>query len=227
MPEFPVFRGNCPANVSKDAKYSVRSGKTGPVVALTYNTGDDERWYMTTEKHPELVSMVNAVKTAHGGAPNGSFYINEYKQVIVPVIGSSDYYLAPSYDKPLRFEFEGKTLSGEPVDWDGNPLSPGAEWTGPHPGIPYVLAAGGNDVYYSYSPRPNVEKRVKLTKVMDSPTAVEVAARIRDHKGYSGGRFYVNEFRSIFAPVQEGYDWRYIYIGELDLGKWFPPFVPT
>ena len=227
MPEFPVFRGNCPANVSKDAKYAVRSGKTGPVVALTYNTGDDERWYMTTEKHPELVSMVNAVKTAHGGAPNGSFYINEYKQVIVPVIGSSDYYLAPSYDKPLRFEFEGKTLSGEPVDWDGNPLSPGAEWTGPHPGIPYVLAAGGNDVYYSYSPRPNVEKRVKLTKVMDSPTAVEVAARIRDHKGYSGGRFYVNEFRSIFAPVQEGYDWRYIYIGELDLGKWFPPFVPT
>lgn len=227
MPEFPVFRGNCPANVSKDAKYSVRSGKTGPVVALTYNTGDDERWYMTTEKHPELVSMVNAVKTAHGGAPNGSFYINEYKQVIVPVVESSDYYLAGVYDKPLRFEFEGKTLSGEPVAWDGTPLNPGGEWTGPHPGIPYVLAAGGNDIYYSFSPRPNVEKRVKLTKVIDPPTAVEVAAKIRDHKGYSGGRFYVNEFRSIFAPVQEGYDWRYIYIGELDLGKWFPPFVPT
>ena len=38
--------------------------------------------------------MVNAVKTARGQAPNGSFYINEYKQVIVPVVGSTDYYLA-------------------------------------------------------------------------------------------------------------------------------------
>ena len=222
MPEFPVYRGNCPANVAKDAKYTVRSGKTGPVVALTFNTGDDERWYMTTESHPELVAMVNAVKTAHGSAPNGSFYINEYNQVIVPVVGSSDYFLAGTYDNRLRFEFEGKTLSGEPFDWEGNPLSPGAAWTGPHPGIPYVLAAGGADIYYDCIPRPNVTKRVKLSKAVDPPTANEVAGMIREHKGYSGGRFYVNEFRSIFAPIQEGYDWQYIYVGELDLSKWFP-----
>lgn len=222
MPEYPVFRGNCPANVAKDAKYTVRSGKTGPVVALTFNTGDDERWYMTTEGHPELVAMVNAVKTAHGGAPNGSFYINEYKQVIVPVVGSSDYYLAGMYVKALRFEFEGRTLSGEPLDWNGNPISPGAEWIGPHPGIPYVLAAGGSDIYYDFSPRPNVEKRVKLSKATNPPNANAVAAVIREHKGFSGGRFYVNEFRSIFAPIQEGYEWRYVYVGELDLEKWFP-----
>lgn len=222
MPEFPVFRGNCPANVAKDAKYTVRSGKMGPVVALTYNTGDDERWYMTTENHPELVAKVNAVKTAHGGAPNGSFYINEYSQVIVPVVGSSDYYIAGTYEKRLRFEFEGRTLSGDPLDLDGNPISPGGQWTGPHPGIPYVLAAGGSDIYYDCIPRPNVTKRVKLSKVLDPSTAAEVAGRIREHKGYNGGRFYVNEFRSIFAPIQEGYEWQYIYVGELDLTKWFP-----
>ena len=90
------------------------------------------------------------------------------------------------------------------------------------PVSPYVLAAGGSDVYYDFSPRPNVQKRVKLSKAIDPPIANAVAAMIREHKGYSGGRFYVNEFRSIFAPVQEGYDWRYIYIGELDLEKWFP-----
>lgn len=222
MPEFPVFRGNCPANVAKDAKYTVRSGPTGPVVALTYNTGDDERWYATTEKHPELVAMVNAVKTSHGSAPNGSFYINEYNQVIVPVVGSMEYYYAGKYENRLRFEFEGKTLSGEPMDLDGNPISPGGQWTGPHPGIPYVLAAGGADVYYDRVPRPNVKKRVKLSRALDPPTAAEVAGMIREHKGYDGGRFYVNEFRSVFAPVKEGYEWQYIYVGELDLEKWFP-----
>jgi hypothetical protein len=209
-------------NVAKDAKYTIRSGKTGPVVALTYNTGDDERWYMTTEGHPELVAMVNAVKTAEGGAPNGSFYINEYKQVIVPVIGSSDYYLAGDYEKPLRFEFEGKILSGEPFDWNGTPLSPGAEWTGPHPGIPYVLAAGGSDIYYDFSPRPNVQKRMKLSKATDQLTAEAVAAIVRGHKGFSGGRFYVNEFRTIFSPIKEGDERRHVYIGELDLRMWFP-----
>ena len=222
MPEFPVFRGNCPTNVAKDAKYTVRSGEAGPVVSLTFNTGDDERWYMTTENHPELVAMVNAVKTGQGSAPNGSFYINEYNQVIVPVLGSTDYFIAGTYATRLRFEFEGKTLSGEAIDLDGNPISPGGQWTGPHPGIPYVLAAGGADVYYDSTPRPNVKKRVKLSKVLDPPTASEVAGMIREHKGYSGGRFYVNEFRSIFAPIQEGYDWQYIYVGELDLSKWFP-----
>ena len=222
MPEFPVFKGNCPANVAKDAKYTVRSGKTGPVVALSYNTRDDERWYMATENHPELVAMVNAVKGSQGAAPNGSFYINEYSQVIVPVVGSAAYYFAGIYKKRLRFEFEGKTLSGEPRDWDGNPIMPGDDWMGPHPGIPYVLAAGGSDVYYESTPRPNVRKKLKLSKTLDRPTAAEVAGMICKYKGQAGGRFYVNEFRSIFAPVQEGYDWRYIYIGELDLSNWFP-----
>jgi hypothetical protein len=222
MPEYPVYRGNCPGNVNKDAKYAIRSGRLGPVVALTYNTTDDEKWYMSTESHPELVAIVNAVKVAHGGALNGSFYINEYKQVIVPIVGGNSYYFAGKYSKPLRFEFEGRILSGEAIDWDGHPLVPGAEWMGPHPGIPYVLAAGGNDVYYSFSPRPNVEKRVKLSTVIDSQIAVEVSAKIREHKGFSGGRFYVNEFGSIFAPIQEGYDWRYIYVGQIELSKWFP-----
>lgn len=222
MPEFPVFRGNCPRNVSKDAKYSVRSGKASPLVGLTFCTNDDERWYMTNERHPELVAMVNAVKTAHGNPPNGSFYINEYKQVIVPVADSDTYYLAGTYDKPLRFEFEGKTLSGEPVDLTGNPLSPGNEWVGPHPGVPYILAAGGNDVYYRSSPRPNVKKDVKLSKLVGAEAAKEVAAQIRSVKGFAGGRFYVNECCSIFAPVKEGLDWRYLFIGTLDLSLWFP-----
>ena len=227
MPEFPLFRGNCPRNVSKDAKFSVRSGRPSPLIGLTYNTSDDERWYMTSERHPELVAMVNAVKTAHGNPPNGSFYINEYKQVIVPVADSEDYYLAGGYEKCLRFEFEGKTLSGEPIDLTGNPLSPGDEWVGPHPGVPYVLAAGGNDIYYRSNPRPNVTKDIKLSKVVGAEIAKSIADQIRAVKGFGGGRFYVNECSSMFAPVNDGVAWQYLFIGTLDLARWFPMVGPT
>jgi hypothetical protein len=222
MAMFSRFEGNCPRNVAKDAKYSVRTGKEGPVIALTYRALEDERWHVTTEKHPELVQMVNAVKLSLGLPPNGAFYINEYKQVIVPTAASDAYFLAGRYDQPLRFEFEGKTLSGEAIDLEGNPLSSGDTWTGPHPGIPYLLVAGGDDIRYTIQPRPNVEKDVKLSKVIGSQAAQAVAARIRSVKGYPGGRFYVNEFRTVFAPIEEGREWRYVYVGQIDLAAWFP-----
>lgn len=222
MPEFPVFRGNCPRNVSKDAKYSVR----GQEVGLMYETAEDEVWRVTTDSHPELVTMVNNVKTSLGSL-KGAFYINEYKQVIVPVPGSRNYYLAGEYEKPLRFNFEDKIISGEPIDLDGNPISPGEQWVGPHPGVSYVLKAGGGDIYYTSEPRPNVETKNRLSKLIGPEATNEVCALIREHKGFDGGRFYVNEFRSIFTPIKEGYDWQYIYVGELDLDKWFPKIEIT
>ena len=138
---------------------------------------------MTTKAHPELADMVNDVKRTHGTGPNGPFYINEYKQVIVPVGDEAQYYFAGTYDAPLQFEFEGKTISGEPLDLDGKPLRPGDTWTGPHAGIPYVLAAAGNDVYYRTFPRPNVEKRVKLSAEKGRSAAEQIARLLSAFKG--------------------------------------------
>jgi len=128
MSTFAVFQGNCPKNVAKDAKYSVKSGEDGPVVKIIYQTTEGEKWHASTEDHPALVNMVNEVKISLGQPPNGSFYINEYKQVIVPVVNKESYYLAGAYEKPLKFEFEGKIISGEPVDLDGNPINSGDDW---------------------------------------------------------------------------------------------------
>jgi hypothetical protein len=167
--------------------------------------------------------MVNEVKVSMGGAPNGAFYINEYKQVIVPVGEKSDYYLAGTYDGDLRFNFEGKTLSGEAVDLEGNPLSPGDTWVGPRPGIPYTLCAGGKDIKYTVSPRPNVQREILLSRAIGRDDAVKVASRVAAFKGYTGGRFYINEWRVIFAPIAQDSDWRYVFIGQLDLDDpWFP-----
>jgi hypothetical protein len=84
-----------------------------------------------------------------------------------------------------------------------------------------LLAAGGDDIRYTIQPRPNVEKDVKLSNVIGPAAGRAAAANIRSVKGYAGGRFYVNEFRTVFAPIQEDGEWRYVYVGQLDLAAWF------
>jgi hypothetical protein len=224
MSDFPIFTGNCPRNVSKDAKYSVRHDrKTGVLgVGLTYRTGEDERWHMTTIQHPDLVDMVNAVKLAHGGGANGPFYINEYKQVVVPVGDSAQYYLAGKYEAPLEFHFKGRTISGKPIGADGQRLQPGDTWHGPHAGIPYVLTAAGDDIYYRTRPEPEIEKRVRLSNKRGRVTAAQMARLLSAIKGPSGGRFYVNEFRCVFTPIDNGESLHYIYFGQIELDSWFP-----
>lgn len=218
------FTGNCPRNVSKDARYSVRVAKAPNTyeIGLVYRAQNDEQWKVVSDVHPELVEMVNAVKLKKTHTPGGSFYINEYQQVIVPVTGEDAYYYAGNYDKLLAFDFEGHRISGEPTDLAGNPLSPGDIWEGPHVGIPYVLCAGGQDIKYSRELRPNVTKEERLSRVIGPQAARGVAAQIREVKGFSGGRFYVNERRSIFAPMTDGWQVKYLYIGQLDLERWFP-----
>jgi len=219
-----IFPGNCPHNVNKDAKYSVRG--TDGRVGLMYSTSEGERWHMSTDAHPDLADMVNDVKRTHGTGPRGPFYINEYKQVIVPAGDQAQYYFAGTYDLPLRFEFEGKTISGEPLGLDGKALQPGDTWTGPRAGIPYVLTAAGNDIYYKTFPRPDVEKKVKLSLKKSKSAAEQIARLLSAFKGAGGGRFYVNEFCSVFSSVNGTTGLQYIYIGQINLDSWFPdPFA--
>lgn len=222
MTPYPRFTGNCPRSVAKEAKYAIRSGRSGPVVALTYRAPTGERWLATTEEHPDLVRKVNEAKMAYGDTTHGPFYINEYGQVLVPVGPDADYYLAGEYDRELVFDFEGKRLSGDAVDLNGRRLQRGDEWEGPHPGIPYVLAAGGRDIYYNARPRKNVTKQVKLSAAIGPERAASFARQIGEIKGFQGGRFYVNEWRHMFAPVGREGEWRYVYLGGLTLEEWFP-----
>lgn len=217
------FTGNCPGNVSKDSKYKVKWDKGKYVIGIVYVTDDDEKWFPVSEDHAELVEMVNKVKASITGSEGGAFYINEYRQVIVPCAGEDgSYYLAGEYHKDLIFEFEGKIISGNAVDLEGNPVQPGDLWPGPHPGIPYTLAAGGKDIYFRYSPRPRVEKEVRLSKVIGREKAAKVARWIAATKGPLGGRFYVNEFCQVFAPRTGDYGIDYLYVGKLeDMENWF------
>jgi len=218
------FLGNCPSNVNRDAKYSVRIERGEYVVGLFYRSTEGELWYPSNADHPDLVEMVNNVKTSFTGNPGGAFYVNEYRQVLVPVVGEErEYYLAGEYDPPLEFEFEGKILSGNAKDLDGKPINPGDVWVGPHPGIPYVLKAGGKDICYKYWVRPQVEKEVRLSICIGSEEAEKVASEITRLKGAAGGRVYINEFCQMFTPNTGDSGLNYISLGKIaDLQYWFP-----
>jgi hypothetical protein len=222
--DFPVFTGNCPSNVNKDSKYSVKTRKGQLVVALLYRTADGEEWHAANDEHQDLIEMVNAVKMAKGDSSNGPFYVNEYGQVIVPVGPEAEYYLAGEFEGLLRFEFEDHLLSGEGKALDGTDLKPGDTWSGPHPGIPYRLTADGRDIYYITWPRANVKRNVYLSKQVGNSEARSVAQRIGQVKGLGGGRFYVNEWCEIFAPISSRDTLSYRYVGSLDLSgdPWFP-----
>ena len=225
---YSLYTGNSPRSVSKDAKYAIRTVRSDSVVAVTYMASNDERWLVTTQEHPDLVRIVNNIKTGIGGTPNGPFYINEYGQVIVPVGQDATYYLADEeYDLPLRFEFEGNVISGEGIDLQGRPFKPGDLWTGPHPGIPYVLEPGMKDIRYDSSPRPMVTKKVRLSTLVGVNAASAMAARIGRVKGWQGGRFYINEWKEMFAPLPTTGSLEYRYIGHLeDDDPWFPKPTP-
>lgn len=223
MENLIVYEGNWPSNVSKDAKYSIRSEAGKYVIGIEYRTQTGEKWYPTTANHDLLVEMVNAIKVAVNGSPGGPFYINEYRQVIVPVGNPVTYYYAGDYTGHLLFDFEGCQLSGKGYDLTGGPLGSGSRWEGPHAGIPYKLKAGGRDIYYTRQVRARVKKDEMLSAYVGPERAQQLARKITAIKGFSGGRFYINEFRQLFTPMERETGWAHIYLGALETDDpWFP-----
>lgn len=217
-----IYKGNRPESVKKDAKYRIVSEDGKPVVGMSYTTATGEHWAPTVDNHPDLIRKVNAVKSEINGVLGGQFYINEYRQVIVPA--KDDYYYAGEYLNDLSFNFEGQTLSGQAVDEDGNQLEEGDDWENALMGIPYIICAGGNDIRYELQLRPKVKVRARLSKVTSSKQAADLAHRLSGLIGhYQGGRFYINEYEEMFKPINMGAWVKYIYIGKLkDTDPWFP-----
>lgn len=240
MTNIPLYRGVWPQNVSKLAKYAVKPVNGTWKTTVLYEAGAGLRYLAVEGGGTDLADRVNSVKTAAGDAPGGAFYVNEYRHVLVPVkdgsgtgVGSH-YYYAGLLDEDLVFDFEGQILTTRPVHPDGNPVNHGERWVGPRPGIPYVLAAGGGDIYYETpaltdadppAVRPNMTRRVQLSKILGDKTAVRrMVQPVASIRGYQGGRFYVNEHGAMFTPVGagDGNGLDYVYCGQLDLEAWFP-----
>src|SRR4051812_40916111 len=90
------YTGNSPMRVSKDAKYSVTANGE---IRLEFRESDRVRYLLTTDEHPQLVQLVNAVKQQIFGQIGGAFYINEYQQVLVPDGQGGACYVAGRYER--------------------------------------------------------------------------------------------------------------------------------
>jgi hypothetical protein len=235
-----LYRGLWPRNVSKLAKYAVRLVANEWRVTVLYEVGEGLRYLAVEDAGAELAQRVNGVKASLRQELGGTFYVNEYRHVLVPVADTgrsgfdSHYYYAGKMDMDFMFDFEGQALTTRPIRRDETPLDPGESWVGPRPGIPYVLAAGGDDVYYE-SPalteddppkiRHMMIRRVQLSKVLGDRLAAANAVRpVAAIRGHQGGRFYVNEHGAMFTPVGagEGNGIHYIYCGQIERRAWFP-----
>lgn len=212
---FKPYSGHAPSNVAKDAKYTVSAlGE----VRLTYRVNMREKELLTTSKHPALVEMVNVIKQGINGVPGGVFYINEFGDVLVPGHEAGICYWAGHYDRTLKFTYGDAYLSPEAPPG----LRPGDKWPGPHPGVRYILKAGGGDIRYE---RKNGNRRTEhyLSDEVGERAATATAARIKTIKGSDGGRFYINERCEFFAPVASNDYEHFVYLGHLEDSAWFDP----
>ena len=239
MTQFSLYSGVWPQNVSKLAKYAVRSVDGQWRVTVLYAAEQGLQYLLVDSSDDRLPERVNAIKTALGTGSGGPFYVNEYKHVLVPVASTlpdvqAEYYYAGHIEGDLTFEFEGHSFTTKPILENGDPLQPGDRWVGPRPGIPYVLAAGAEDVYFrtpaltSDDPpkvRPGATRKVDLSKILGDVDLVRRAtAPIAHIRGHQGGRFYVNEHGAMFTPVGtgDGNGIDYVYCGQIDRSAWFP-----
>lgn len=210
------FQGNITANVNRDAKYSIKRNSGEWAVQLVYRGSHDERALLATQDHRDLVRMVNALKEEVTGEPGGAFYINEYKQVIVPAGGAC--YCAGYYGELLAFDFEGTTISPKPE----SRLAVGDIWIGPRVGLQYVLAAGASDIKFARN-CGNLVVTEFLSLHTSGRDATRLALRLARTKGLEGGRIYINEARQFFAPIQTTTGLEYRYLGPLSDDPWFHP----
>jgi len=231
-----LYQGQWPQNVSKTAKYAVKYIDEKWRVTVLYDLGGGLKTVAVEAGDAGIASKVNEAKKSAVGQDGGQFYINEYQHLLVPVKqdGGTVYYGAGKVKTDFVFAFEERQLTTMPVNADGSPLASGDEWVGPRPGIPYVLAAGGNDIHYKTpaltddepkTVRPGTTQKVKLSDVLGDPdAAARAASAIFKIRGHQGGRFYVNEHKAIFTPVGagDGNGLNYIYCGQVDLQCWFP-----
>lgn len=215
MTTLKQYTGLAPSNVSRDAKYRVSADGE---IRLEYYISHRMRELLATADHSSLADMVNAVKLAMDGVPGGTFYINEWGDVLVKGRDGRDCFWAGHYDDRLEFTTEDGTLVSPSAPAG---LRPGDAWPGPHVGICYVLKAGAQDIKYERQVSDRRTQIVLLSDEVGQSAARETAARIAAVKGTAGGRFYINEAGEMFGPVSSNDYANFVYIGHLEDSRWF------
>ena len=168
----------------------------------------------------DLTEAVNKAKKYMSPKRGGSFIINEFGQVIVPLKSGEygDRLLVGEVDGVLFFE--NPLLSGEKIDLsDDSGLQVGDLWEKPYIGFKYHLSAASGIYYYDYN-----QDRAYYLMEQDK----ELIGKLRKIRRCGSVGFVVNHHGIVLTKIPEGeYDsendeqWQPIYIGRINYNLWF------
>ena len=158
-----------------------------------------------------LARAVNYCKArySHNGSPGGSFCINEYGIVIVPISTGGYGYVLPKAVGRWRGELWFKSDGG--IFSMNTDFSPGAMWPYPYIGMKYHLAENG---YIYYRLNDDDEKTC-----LRAPTGNdELIFYLHLIRGYEAISFLVNNHGIVLTKVNDVP----VYVGRIDMRTWYP-----
>ena len=207
--------------IPNERKYHLRNSRVHDEYRPTISFIDRQRgvWeefeaVYTTRSWTDLVEAINDVAREHTGQRGGTFYVNEFKQVIKPVGTSqvTDIYVGEYPDLHFQFDCSGQIIDNSDV----SSLSVGDDWPHQKVGIRYHYSANRRQVFYRLE-QGNVIRRIPIAV----PKSFE--AGLWQAKDHSGGQFYINEHGHAFAPKAHDPTGPDVYIGSIDVtnGDWF------
>lgn len=168
----------------------------------------------------DLIEAVNKAKLYKSSIPGGSFIINEFGQVIVPLISGQyeDRLLVGEVDGVLLFE--NPLLSGEKIDLsDDSGLQVGDLWEKPYIGLQYNLSQTNRIYYYDEQQGTSCYLREQ---------DIELIRKLRKVRRTGAARFIVNHHGIVLTKVPKGdyysdedEQWQAVYIGRINYNLWF------
>jgi len=221
-----IFTGPREPVIPRERKYHLRNSREHDeyrptIVYVDHQSGrlDEYEAIYTEDPWTQVVNDINDIAQDHAGATGGTFYVNEYKQVIKPV-GTGpivDIFVGEYPGLHFQFDIPG-TRKIDNADVSG--LQAGDDWPHHKVGIRYHYSAGRRQVFYR-SEEGNVIRRVAISV----PASLEKGLYMV--KDGSGGQFYVNEHGHAFAPRVNDPIGPDVYVGSIDLQAkdWFDKIV--
>lgn len=218
MPEFKfqlikarIWKGRYRKPAGKEPTYHVSS--QGDVNLIWYDDGLRAKCpVIVSAAVKQMADAVNSIKRAKVGQAGGSFVINEFGQVISPIMESRDRYLVGECEGILYFE--NSMNRNEKTSLDSSGMKLGAEWKKPYIGMAYNL-----DQYDRICFRK--EDDDGCAEVYPSQQDTELIKKLRTVREVGYIRFIVNQYGVALTKKEINGNWKAIYIGQINYNKWF------
>lgn len=169
----------------------------------------------------ELAHRINICKHvfSFNNARGGSFCINEYGLVIVPIAGGNEYVppkVVGRWTGTLQF-WDGSGVFS--LNDDAN-LSPGDPWPYPYLGMKYHLAA--NDYFYFRHETADGVNNLRAPQGNDA-----IRRTLRTIRGAGLISFVINNHGIVLVRRNATTDNSAVYVGRIDLNSWYPDPLRT